>query len=83
MLPVVLGLLGSPAGTRIARGDELSDAKARQEQLKKEIADQKAQVSALNDLQAGLAAEIRSTKSDLRAIGAEIRVGNSRVIIFR
>ena len=79
MLPVVLGLLGSPAGTRIARGDELSDAKARQEQLKKEIADQKAQVAALNDLQAGLAAEIRSTKSDLRAIGADLSAVKKKI----
>ncbi len=79
MLPLVLGLLGSPAGTRIARGDELSDAKARQEQLKKEIADQKAQVSALNDLQAGLAAEIRSTKSDLRAIGADLSAVKKKI----
>ena len=53
-------------------GDELSDAKARQAQLKKQIADQKAKVAAINDLQNGLAAEIRSTKSELKSIGADL-----------
>lgn len=72
MLPMVLGLLGAPAGTQVARGDELSDAKAKQAQLKKEVAAQKARVAALTTLQAGLAAEIRGTRSALKAIGADL-----------
>ncbi|MGK2849903.1 MAG: murein hydrolase activator EnvC family protein [Candidatus Limnocylindrales bacterium] len=79
MLPLVLGLFGSPAGTQVARGDELSDAKAKQEQLKKEVAAQKARVAAINDLQAGLAAEIRSTKSDLKAIGADLTAVKKKI----
>ena len=42
LLPLVVGLLGAPASPPGVRGDELSDAKARQAQLKKEVADQKA-----------------------------------------
>lgn len=78
-VPLVLGLLVSPSGTPIARGDELTDAKAQQADLKKEIADQKARVAALNDLQDGLAAEIRSTKSDLRAIGADLTAVKKKI----
>ena len=44
--------------TPVVRGDELTDAKAKQAQLKKEVAEQKAQVTELNALQRGLAAEI-------------------------
>ena len=78
-MPLVLGLLVSPSATPIARGDELTDAKAQQADLKKEIADQKARVAALNDLQDGLAAEIRSTKSDLRAIGADLSAVKTKI----
>ncbi len=72
MLPMVIGLLGVPANTRLAYGDELSDAKAKQSALKKEVAEQKARVAALNDLQAGLAAEISDTKNQLRKVGADL-----------
>jgi murein DD-endopeptidase MepM/ murein hydrolase activator NlpD len=72
MLPIVIGLFAAPATTPVARGDELSDAKAKQAQLKKEIARQKAEVKALDDLQDGLAQEISSTKAELRKIGADL-----------
>jgi murein DD-endopeptidase MepM/ murein hydrolase activator NlpD len=71
-IPLLFGLVVAPVTAPTARGDELSDAKARQEQLKKQIADQREKVAALNGLQASLAAEIRATKSDLRAIGADL-----------
>lgn len=72
LIPLVVGLLGAPAGTTPVRGDELSDAKAKQAALKKKVAEQKAQIAAINDLQAGLAAEISSTKTELRKIGADL-----------
>jgi len=53
-------------------GDELSDARARQEQLKKDVAEQKAQIAKLNDLQAGLAAEIDETTKTLRGINTDL-----------
>jgi murein DD-endopeptidase MepM/ murein hydrolase activator NlpD len=72
LIPLVVGLLGAPVATSPVRGDELSDAKARQAALKKEVAQQKAQIAAINDLQSGLAAEIADTKNQLRKIGADL-----------
>ena len=72
LIPLVVGLLGAPATTSTASGDELSDAKARSSALKKEIAAQKAQIAAINDLQSGLAAQISDTKTQLRKIGADL-----------
>lgn len=72
LLPLVIGLLGAPASTGTVRGDELSDAKAKSSALKKEIAAQKAQIAAINDLQTGLSAEIADTKSQLRKVGADL-----------
>jgi septal ring factor EnvC (AmiA/AmiB activator) len=71
-VPLVLGLLGAPATTSVVRGDELADAKAKQAQLKEQIAKQKAEVAKLNDLQDGLAAEIRDTKRQLNKINADL-----------
>ena len=79
LIPLVIGLLGAPAVTPTARGDELSDAKAKQEQLKKEVAQQKAEVVRLNALQAGLAAEIRQTKAQLNAINADLAAVRKRI----
>jgi murein DD-endopeptidase MepM/ murein hydrolase activator NlpD len=79
MLPMVIGLLGAPANTRLAYGDELSDAKAKQSALKKEVAEQKARVAALNDLQAGLAAEISDTKNQLRKVGADLAAVRKKI----
>lgn len=72
LLPLVVGLLGAPAMPPTARGDELSDAKARQAQAKKEAADQKAEVAKLTALQNGLADEIRLTRNELKGINADL-----------
>ena len=72
VLPLVLGLVGMPANAPIVRGDELSDAKAAQNQLKKEVAEQKEAVAALRNLQNGLAAEIAATKVQLNGINADL-----------
>jgi murein DD-endopeptidase MepM/ murein hydrolase activator NlpD len=65
-------VLGAPGGTTSVRADELSDAKAKQEALKKEVAEQKAQIAAINDLQKGLSDEIADTRNQLRKIGADL-----------
>ena len=67
-----MGLLGAPASPPGVRGDELSDAKARQAQLKKEVAAQKQRVADLNALQGALTAEIKGTTSELRGINADL-----------
>jgi len=65
-------VLGAPTAPQAARGDELSDAKAKQEQLKKDIDAQKAQIDKLNELQNGLAEDIKNTASVLKGIGVDI-----------
>ncbi len=72
VLPLVLGLVGLPANAPIVRGDELSDAKAAQNQLKQEVAAQKEAVAALRNLQNGLAAEIAATRVQLNGINADL-----------
>ena len=62
----------SPAAPGTVRGDELSDAKAKQAQLKKDIAAQKAMVEQLNALQIDLAAGIRQTTDQLKGINADL-----------
>ena len=73
ILPLVVGTLGAPATTPSAQGDELSDARARQARLKKDVAAQKAQVARLQRLQAGLSTDIRGTANELSGINADIR----------
>lgn len=72
LVSLVVGLIGAPATAPAAYGDELSDARARQELLKKDVAEQKAQIAKLNDLQASLAAEIDETTKTLRGINADL-----------
>ncbi len=80
MIPLLVGMLGASVSPQVARGDELSDAKAKAAQLKKQVAEQKARVAALNDLQAGLAAEIADTKHQLRAIGADLTAVKKKIV---
>jgi len=79
IIPLLVGMLGASVAPQVVRGDELSDAKAKSAALKKEVAEQKARVAALNDLQAGLAAEIADTKTQLRAIGADLTAVKKKI----
>jgi len=72
LVALAVGLIGAPATSQPAHGDELSDARARQEQLKKDVAEQKAQIAKLNELQASLALEINETTKTLRGINADL-----------
>ena len=75
LIPLMVGVLGapmSPAAPSAVHGDELSDAKAKQAQLKKDIAAQKAQVAQLNALQIDLASGIRQTADQLRGINTDL-----------
>ena len=71
-LPLLVGLLGAPASVQPVHGDELSDARSKQSQLKKQISSQKADVARLASLQAGLSAEIRETTRELNTINADL-----------
>ena len=79
LLPLAMGLLGASPNTGVVRGDELSDAKAKQAALKKQVAEQKAQIAAINDLQKGLAAEIADTKQQLSKIGADLSTVRKKI----
>jgi murein DD-endopeptidase MepM/ murein hydrolase activator NlpD len=72
LLPLVVGLLGAPTAPQGVKGDELSDARARQAQIKKDVAAQKAQVAQLTALQNDLAGAIKNTATELRGIGADL-----------
>jgi len=78
-LPLVLGLLGLPATAPVTRGDELSDARAQQAQLTKEVAAQKAAVAQLRALQNGLASEISLTRVQLGGINADLTTVKTRI----
>ncbi len=76
LIPLMVGVLGapvaSPTGPAVVRGDELADAKAKALKLKKDIADQKAQVAQLNALQIDLASGIRQTADQLKGINIDL-----------
>jgi murein DD-endopeptidase MepM/ murein hydrolase activator NlpD len=70
-------LSGTP---RTASADELSDAYARQEQLQKLIAKQKASISALTKSQATLSGRISSTKRSLSEINANLLTVRTQIV---
>jgi murein DD-endopeptidase MepM/ murein hydrolase activator NlpD len=72
LLPLVVGVFGAPVAPQGVRGDELSDARARQAQIKKEMAEQKAKVAELNSLQDALTAEIKNTTAELKGIQTDL-----------
>lgn len=74
-LPLVLGI-GGPAPVR---GDELSDAVARQKALSTRVKAQRAEVARLRELQGGLAQEIASTTTALNGINANLEQTKSRI----
>jgi murein DD-endopeptidase MepM/ murein hydrolase activator NlpD len=79
LLVLAVTLTGVPANAPSAQADELSEAKARQEQLKKDVAEQKARVAALNSLQSALASEITETRKQLREIGADLDAVRAKI----
>jgi murein DD-endopeptidase MepM/ murein hydrolase activator NlpD len=80
LIPLATGLLGAPSNTGVVRADDITDAKAKQAALKKQVAEQKAQIAAINDLQAGLAAEIADTSKQLRKIGADLATIKKKIV---
>jgi murein DD-endopeptidase MepM/ murein hydrolase activator NlpD len=70
LVPLLMGLIGSSASP--VGADELSDARARQAALNKQLAAQKAQVAQINSLQGELSNQIASTKRELGGINADL-----------
>jgi murein DD-endopeptidase MepM/ murein hydrolase activator NlpD len=70
VLPLLAGLVGGPVAPVTA--DELSDAKARQQQLAQQLKNQKETVAQINALQADLSTQIASTRKQLTGITADL-----------
>jgi murein DD-endopeptidase MepM/ murein hydrolase activator NlpD len=70
LVPLLMGLIGTSASP--VGADELSDARARQAALAKQLTAQKAQVAQINSLQTELSTQIASTKRELGGINADL-----------
>jgi len=75
VLPLLVGIAGPPT----ARGDQLSDAVARQKALAARVKEQRQQVAKLRTLQSGLAQEISSTRTALAGINANLAETKTRI----
>lgn len=78
-LPFLLGSLGAAPNAPNAHADELSQARARQSQLKKQIAAQQREVLRLSSLQRDLTKDIAATKSELKSINADLVTVKKRI----
>jgi murein DD-endopeptidase MepM/ murein hydrolase activator NlpD len=78
VVPMLVGLVGAPSAGP-ARGDELSDAVARQKALEQQIAAQKGQIARLNALQGDLQGQIASTRADLASIATDLGAVRKRI----
>ena len=78
-LPFLLGSLGAAPNAPNAHADELSDARARQSQIKKKIEQQQREVARLNSLQRGITKDIEATKSELKFINADLVTVKKRI----
>ena len=79
VLPFLLGSLGAAPTAPTVHADELSEARARQSQLKKQIAAQQRQIARLNGLQRDLSKDIAATKSELKSINADLVAVKKRI----
>lgn len=79
LLPLLLGAVGAPGAAPSAHGDELSEARARQARLKKDVAAQRAAVARLQRLQAGLSADIQDTAGQIRGLNADVGALSTRI----
>ena len=77
LVPLLSGSFVAPATP--ARGDELSQARARQKALEQQIADQKAEMAELSALQTEVKGQIAATSAQLDGINADLAVVRSQV----
>jgi murein DD-endopeptidase MepM/ murein hydrolase activator NlpD len=77
LIPLLSGSFVAPASP--AAGDELADARARQKALAKQIAQQKADMAELTELQGQLKSDIAVTAFQLKGINADLDLVRSRV----
>jgi murein DD-endopeptidase MepM/ murein hydrolase activator NlpD len=71
LLPLIFGINGSPGAAPPAFGDELSEARARQARIRKDVTEQRGQVARLQRLQTNLSDDIASTAREIRGLNAD------------
>jgi murein DD-endopeptidase MepM/ murein hydrolase activator NlpD len=71
LLTFAFGIVGAPATAPSVQGDELSEARARQARIKRDVEAQRAQVARLQALQTNLADDIQDTAAEIRALNAD------------
>lgn len=71
LLPLIFGIVGAPGVAPSVQGDELSEARARQARIKKDVEAQRAQVAKLQALQTNLADDIQDTAAEIRGLNAD------------
>jgi len=76
-------MLGAPASPPGVHADELSDARARAAQAKKDVAAQKAQIAQLTALQSGLAQDIKNTAIELKGINADRSAVKNKIVTMQ
>src|SRR6185295_15577473 len=76
----LLGTVGAPGAAPSVQGDELSEARARQARLKRDVAAQRAQVARLQRLQASLSDNIEDTKTEIQALNADAGALSKRIV---
>lgn len=79
VVPLLVGSIGTYSAPPPTRGDELSDAIARQRALAAQIKAQRAEIARLNALQAGLSADIGDTKTALAGVNLDLTAVQKRV----
>jgi murein DD-endopeptidase MepM/ murein hydrolase activator NlpD len=80
VIPFLLGGIAGPVTSPpIARGDQLSDARAQQKQLEKKISQQKQLIATLNRSQASLKGQIAATRSQLSGITENLAATRRKV----
>jgi murein DD-endopeptidase MepM/ murein hydrolase activator NlpD len=72
LFPLIVGAIGAPANVPGVHGDELSAARARQAQLRKDVAAQRARIAHLAAIQSSLSADIHDTAVQLRGVNADL-----------
>ncbi|HEX7948788.1 MAG TPA: peptidoglycan DD-metalloendopeptidase family protein [Candidatus Limnocylindrales bacterium] len=72
LFPLIVGVIGAPVNVPSVHGDELSAARARQAQLRKDVAAQRARIARLAAIQASLSADIQDTAVQLRGVNADL-----------
>jgi murein DD-endopeptidase MepM/ murein hydrolase activator NlpD len=77
LIPLLSGSFAAPASP--AAGDELANARARQKALQRQIAQQKADMVELTELQGQVKSEIATTSAQLQGINADLATVRSRV----